>query len=409
MTVQAIRTRLLNKIWESIKDYFYDQRVLDSPVVQNLNYSHLGGQKKAIVCYLTYSHFTNWESTASGRTQPFEIMAIVKILASLGYSIDIIGCNDMRALSYIESKQYDLIFGFGETFYQLAKKQLSAVTVLYMTEQHPDFSFREEQKRIDYFNKRRNKQLKVSRSGKFYKRHHFDRLYTEVIVMGEVDDFLEDYSRPFTVFPTGLVNPNYCFKTKAYTQTRKHFLWLGSPGAGIHKGLDLLLEIFSMRDDLVLHIGGIGEDDKKKVNFPIKNNIIDHGFITINSDFFLKLNDQCSFILLPSCSEACATSVATGMLHGLIPVVMKDAGFNRLKSSAVFLSDFRLDYLNARVDDLANLTPLELETMSRSAYEFAMANFTIQAFSANMFQILESITAANAMGYTSNTPLVLAE
>lgn len=409
MLAQTIKEKILNKVWEYFKDYFYDQRVLESPVIQNLSYNHVSGQKKAILCYLTYSHFTNWERVNSGRTQPYEIMVIVKILASMGYSIDIIGCNDMRALAHIESKQYDLIFGFGETFYQLAQQQPWAITVLYMTEQHPEFSYREEQKRIDYFNKRRNQQLKVSRSGKFYKKHHFDRLYTEVIVMGEVENFLLHYSRPFTIFPTGLNNSSFTFRTKSYAQTRKHFLWLGSPGAAIHKGLDLLLDIFSGRDDLVLHIGGMGDSDRKKVNLPVRDNIIDHGFITINSGFFLEIIEQCSFILLPSCSEACATSVATGMLHGLIPVVMKDAGFNRLKDNAIFLSDFRLDYLGARLDELANLTPQYLETLSRNAYDFAQANFTIQTFETNMRQILELITLTKASGNICNMPLVLAD
>jgi hypothetical protein len=409
MQVHTIRKRIVNRIWEYIKDYFYDQRILDSALVQNLNYHHVAGQKKAVICYLTYSHFINWEGTNSGRTQPFEIMAIVKILSSLGYSIDIIGCNDLRALAHIKSKQYDLIFGFGETFYQLAQKQPWAISVLYMTEQHPSFSYREEQKRIDYFNKRHNKQLKVSRSGKFYKRHHLERLYNEVIVMGEVEDFLPHYEKPYTIFPTGLKNLGYTFKTKPYTQSRKHFLWLGSPGAAIHKGLDLLLDIFSKRDDLVLHIGGISEEDKQKLNFPTKRNIIDHGFITIKSDFFLELVDQCSFIVLPSCSEACATSVATGMLHGLIPVVTGDAGFNRLGSNVIFLSDFEISYLDEVFDELANLSMQELETKSRRAYEFALDNFTIPAFAGRMRQILESITRTHKVGGVSTIPSVMAE
>jgi hypothetical protein len=409
MHVQVIRKKIMNRIWESIKDYFYDQRVLDSTIIQNLNYDHVTGQKKAIICYLTYSHYVNWENTSSGRTQPFEILAIVKILAGLGFSIDVIGCNDLRAIAHVDSKQYDLIFGFGETFYQLVQQQPWAVSVLYMTEQHPDFSYREEQKRVDYFNKRRSKQLKVSRSGKFYKKHHLDRLYSEVIVMGEVENFLSYYSKPYTIFPTGLKNLNYTFKTKPYASSRKHFLWLGSPGAAIHKGLDLLLDIFSKRDDLVLHIGGIGDEDKQKLDFPSKSNIIDHGFITVKSDFFLELVEQCSFIVLPSCSEACATSVATGMLHGLIPVVMKDAGFNRLGNNAIFLSDFGLDYLNARFDELVSLSPQELEAMSRSAHKFAQANFIIQAFNASMSQILDSITAAHNLGCAPTLPSVIAE
>jgi len=42
----------------------------------------------------------------------------------------------------------------------------------------------------------------------------------------------------------------------------RHFLWFGSSGA-IHKGLDLLLDYFSKRKDLYLHICGNLTNEKK--------------------------------------------------------------------------------------------------------------------------------------------------
>ena len=405
MSKSNFKQKVLNKIWVHIKDLFYEQRGVDSSVVQNLNHSHLPDQKKALVSYRTDSFFYNWQATSIGRTQPLEILSIVRALADFGYCIDVIDCNDSRAIPALADKRYDLIFGFGENFYQLTQKQPEATTVLYMTEQHPGFSYHEEQKRVSYFNERYKKDLKIARSGLFYKQHHLTPAYTHVIAMGEVEPFLKQYSHVFTIFPTGLQNQSYTFKPKNHQESRTHFLWLGTSGAAIHKGLDLLLDIFAKHNNLVLHIGGLKKSDKKILSFPNRSNIIDHGYIDVKSELFLQLAEQCSYKLLPSCSEACATSVTTGMLHGLVPVVMKDAGFNRLGHHAVFLEDFQLDYLEKKILELAALDPRQLDVMSKRAYNFAHSNFTIHSFELSFRSILEQIeTKENKLRTERATP-----
>lgn len=391
MAINILKRKIKNKVWLFIKNHFSEQRGLDWTIIQNLNYNHMPSQKKAVVCYRTDSYFNNWEEVNSGRTQPFEIFSIIRVLSRLEYCIDLIDCNDLSSLPHIANKRYELIFGFGECFYQLTQQQPMAQSVLYMTEQHPEFSYREEQKRVNYFNQRHNKQIKIARSGIYYKLHHLEPKYSNIIVMGEVEPFNEQYKYIHTIFPTGLQHPEYIYTTKNHNLSRKHFLWLGTSGAAIHKGLDLLLDIFSQRDDIVLHIGGITAQDKKILHFPEKSNIKDHGFINVKSDIFLKLIEECSYILLPSCSEACATSVTTGMLHGLIPVVMKDAGFNRLDTQAIFLSDFKLSYLDEQLTNLANQSSKMLEERSLSAYKFAHEKFSIKTFEQSIFRIMEEI------------------
>ena len=184
-----------------------------------------------------------------------------------------------------------------------------------MTEQHPEFSIREENKRLEYYYQRHGKQLSYRRSGIFYKPHHMSIKYTHIITMGETEPLKEQYDNPYTIFPTGIINPGYFPKEKNHELARKNFLCLGSAGA-IHKGLDLLIDVFSGRDDIILHFGGFREHEKAFLNIPSRTNMIDYGYIDINSDSFLKIVDKCSFIILLSCSEACSTAITTGMLHG---------------------------------------------------------------------------------------------
>ena len=185
-----------------IKDHFYDQRIADTAIIQNINSSSVVTQKKAVICYLTKSYTKNWESNNIGRTQPLEILSITKVLADTGYSIDIVDCNDTKALPYLQDKDYNLIFGFGEAFFQLTKKHPEAKSILYMTEHHPDFADREEKKRLSYFYQRHKKKARIVRSGNFYKPHHFEKPFSHVITMSEVEPFKNTYTNPYSIFPT---------------------------------------------------------------------------------------------------------------------------------------------------------------------------------------------------------------
>ena len=63
MNIPILKTKIKIKIWAHIKDCFYSLRVIDSPILQNINCNCNLNQKKAIICYLTRSYFSNWEIT----------------------------------------------------------------------------------------------------------------------------------------------------------------------------------------------------------------------------------------------------------------------------------------------------------------------------------------------------------
>lgn len=385
-----LKVKVKRKIWDSIKDHFYCERLNDSAILLNLNCSGDKEQKRVLICYLTYGYFINVDSKSLRRTQPFEIFKIVAAFSELGYSVDLIGCNDLKAVDIVKHREYDLIFGFGETFYRMTNLLGDTKSILYMTENHPEFSYEQEKKRLDYFHERHGKKLKITRSGMFYKIHHLQKKYSQVLTMGETYLLKNQYTNPFFIFPTGLINPDYHFQEKDHLKSRLNFLWLGGTGA-VHKGLDLLLDVFSNRDDATLYICGLNKMDRKLLEVPNRRNIFEHGFIDIKSEIFLEIVGKCSFLILPSCSEASSTSVTTGMLHGLIPVVMKDSGFNRLDTNAIFLDDFKIEYLDFKIGELITYDPEKLAMLSRQIFKFARNNFTLQVFERNFKGILGDI------------------
>ena len=387
--IRNLKIKVSNRLWRIVKDFFYYQRTDEFPFVLNINFKETSVQKKALVCYQTNCYFKPLDSTDQRRTQPFEIISIINSFIESNYVIDLIDCSESRIPPAILKKKYDLIFGFGDSHYIMTNLNPEARSVLYMTENTPEFSYREEKKRLDYYYERHGRRHKIIRSGMFYKKHHLEKTYSYVITMGETELLKEKYPEPFSIFPTGLINSQFTFGFKNHEITRKNFLWFGSLGA-IHKGLDLLIDVFKEKDDIVLHICGLSDFERKLLKVPASENIVNHGYVFVSSDNFLKLVQTCSFIILPSCSEGCSTSVLTGMLHGLIPVVMKDSGFNRLEDNAFFLESYKIEYLSARINELSNINPNELSLLSRKVYEFALRNFTLKSFSENIRRILKN-------------------
>lgn len=391
--MHILKNKIKRKIWDYIKPYFYENRILNSQIILNLNKKLNSNQKSVLICYLTEGYFRNQQNSTKGRTITNEIFKIVKVFSDLGFSVDIINYADTNSLNFI-NRDYSIIFGFGEAFFLATKKYFKAISILYMAENHPKISFLEEEKRVNYFYQRHGKKVNFSRSGSFYKREHLDVKYSHVITLSEEEPLKGQYEKVYTIFPTGLINSKFQYTAKNHILTKNNFLWFGSFGA-IHKGLDLLIDVFSKRDDIILHICGLSKLDKKVIHLPKKNNIIDHGFVDVNSDRYLEIVDKCTYSMLPSCSEACSTSITTSMLHGLIPVVIRNSGFNRLTENAVFLEDYKVEYLESSVNRLINIPPNELEVLRNRTYDYARKSFSNEEFEKSFNTIIQEIVNFN--------------
>ncbi|WP_306598083.1 hypothetical protein [Geothrix sp. 21YS21S-2] len=108
------------------------------------------------------------------------------------------------------------------------------------------------------------------------------------------------------------------------------FLWFGSAGL-IHKGLDLLLEVFLARPWLELYVCGPleGEGAFGRVfqsRLAASRNIHMIGMVRIGSPEFLRIAEQCGFAVLPSCSEGGGVSLLSAVGNGgLLPVATLEA------------------------------------------------------------------------------------
>lgn len=368
-----------------IKNYI-KKKVRKYNMVLNINKDFTKKQKKILIIYVHNMFISNFKEVY--HTQIYEANQIVKAFINRGYEIDVVNVNEDNAFEIIKHNKYDIIFGLGELFYKMSLINEQALKILYLTENHPEFSYKKESERVNYYNKRNHRREAISRTNLYFKDKYFD-VCDYVIAMGNVNELQEKRINFYRINPTGLLNTNFEYKA-IKEESVKNFLWFGSDGA-IHKGLDILYEVFSRRTDVNLYICGLNKSEKKRLRIKERKNIFILDKIDVKSDLFLKLCRKCCWMIYPSCSEAMSTSVLTCMLHGIIPILIKENGFEKIKDNAYFLKGYEVDYIENFILDITKKEITEIEEKRMEIYKFARDEFLLNKFNKNFNIILDEM------------------
>jgi glycosyltransferase involved in cell wall biosynthesis len=351
-------------------------------------------QKKVLISYIT-APLENPPQEFPSHTNYSECREIISIFRDLGYVVDVVHCLDNKHYPEIKKKKYDVIFGFGEPYYYAALQNPDAIKIIYLTESHPDFSLKKEMERIEYFYQRHNKKTQLKRSGKHITTREIAIADFGILIGNEVTS--RTYSFPlktlYTLQPTGLINRNYTYKMRDFSESRKNFIWFGSYGA-IHKGLDILIDAFSELPDYHLYICGLPRDELKFFDIN-KKNIHDLGFVNVETPSFIHLVDSCSYVILPSCSEGMSTSVLTCMNHGLFPIVTRECGID-LMDWGIYIDDYNVEAIKEQIKSCAHKDPLLLQRNHKEIYEYSRNRFVIPRYSRDLEGILIKILQKNS-------------
>jgi glycosyltransferase involved in cell wall biosynthesis len=361
-----------------------------SEFIQNINFNFQNkSQKRVLISYIT----TPFKKSLRSNLHPNEIkcLYIVKSFIDLGYCIDIIDSLNETNLCNIENVRYDVIFGFGKPFYLATMKNQDAKSIIFLTESHPDFSLKNELERLDYFFKRKRKNAPIMRSGIYFKKDHIGVAKYAILTGNQItaNSYSSYYGKLFSVDNFGLINSRYANKERAVEKTRKNFVWFGSYGA-IHKGLDVLIDAFDELKDYNLFICGLTEKERRF--FKINNvNIHDLGFIDVNSDEFIQLMENCSFIVFPSCAEGMSTSVLTCMNHGLIPIISRNCGID-VGDYGFYLEDYHVESIKKDIISAASLDINKIRVLHQTVFTETRQKYdinkTIERFNYFILKIL---------------------
>ena len=356
-------------------------------IVLGINQDYLREQKKILISYLDYDRTAYSLRHANVHTNLQEMMQMIKVLIDMDYSIDVCACNNEDAALEMPSDYYDVIFGFGDMFKLAKKRNPKAYTIMYMTENPYTISRNGERERIDYFYERTGKRIPFARTGKFYLEND-ESLADAVICLGEKKYFNNDKVQ--RIFPSAFKNKKYevnvCEKRR-----NTNFLVFGVKGF-VHKGNDLLIEVFQKHPEWNLYMCGREiHEECRRLGLVLPANVIDCGFVDVSSEKFLELIEICPFVLLPSCSEGMSTSLLTCMRHGLIPVTMRGTGMDEFFEYCEYFDDYHISEIENKLEKLTKKNIRDLEEYSNRIYQYANENFTLNSFTEHFKKCMEEL------------------
>lgn len=341
------------------------------------------------VVLISYTVFPFLRRTAT-HTNYQESIAIAQIFDELGYIVDVIHYSNGRCVDY---SKYDVIFGFGEPFENCFNSPYKNKRIYYATGAQVCFQNHAEIKRVQAVNAK----YAACATPKRIVPWMWSRSTTmsdALVVIG--NEWTKSTYAAFTQTPiisvnaTAFINEKTANIERDIKKSRTNYLWFGSAGL-IHKGLDLCLEYFAKHPEFHLHICGPEDEEffrifKRELNQP---NIHFYGFVDVQSDLFVEIVSQCSFAVLPTCSEGQATALLTAMGSGLIPVSTIYSGID-IQEYGYLISNLNVDGIAEAVNVTANLTAEEIANKSKKSQEIIQQNHTLGIFKNRLKHVMQS-------------------
>ena len=316
-------------------------------------------------------------------THYWETRQIVNTFLELGYAVDLIS---YRNTSFRPERNYDFFVSARTNFDRLAAMlNDTCIKVAHLDTAHWITSNHYAYRRLFNLAQRRNVALKGS-----------IRMIEQNLAI-ENSDLATVLGNAFTIESYAYANKpmyripisstiEYEWQKRDINSIRRNYLWFGS-GGFVHKGLDLVLELFADLPDHQLFVCGPFENEGAFLQEYHRElfetgNIHPVGWVDVNDIKFKNILDQCLGIIYPSCAEGGGGSVISCMHAGVIPVASYEASVD-INGNGITLSDSTHSEMHDAVTRLSNLPVSELEEMARETWEFASTTHSKESFAQN--------------------------
>ena len=340
---------------------------------------------RVLLIYITLP-FKNSNINSHANIQ--EARVIADVLSDLGFIVDVM---DYRNNHYVEVDQYDLIMGFGDFFESLFFQECRAFKIHYATGAPISIHNFAEVRRIKNL---ADANIKVNPVRVIDRSWPASELLSDAIISvtdGWASDMYKQNHKMVYSVPITYLQPQKNYSFDISIKNKNNFIWFGGFG-GVHKGLDLCLDVFKNKKELTLHVCGLNVDKEADFINQYKDllsleNVYWHGRLDI--DKAVGIIDLCQFTILPSCSEGCATSVLTCMARGCIPVVTEQAGIEF--PNRITIKDLSVQSVNSAVDIAQSMSNVELDALSKESATWCKSKHNINIFKIKMTHILSRL------------------
>jgi glycosyltransferase involved in cell wall biosynthesis len=332
-----------------------------------------------LISYLTEPFLNNNEHLIYAHTSFLETKLIAQTFLNIGYCVDVIHHKNNR---FIPQKDYSFFIDTSSNLERVGPLLSdNCIKILHIIWAHWMFHNYAEYKRHLELKQRRGVALSPVRQ---MSPRRAIEIADYATIMG--NDFTAGtyaYSGKTIYRIPQAVSVNYPFLERTYEACKNNYLWFGGYGA-VHKGLDLVLEVFAGLPDYHLYVCGTTHEEKafkrEYHNELFKSpNIHTIGWVDIRSDPFIDIASKCIGMIHPSCSEGGTHSVLTCMHAGLIPIVSYESGVD-VFDFGVILKDCSIDKIRSAVHMVSSFPAEKLKSMSRKAWQYTRANHTRERF-----------------------------
>lgn len=346
-------------------------------------------KKKALIIYIINPFLGDHYYSHSNATESY---IAAKTFSEIGYNVDVLSLTETKNKDFYS--KYDVVYGknIDHALFSGAKViPYSGGTA------HKNLNKRSIVRAAEFYKK---SGLSPSKSMCDHNNFSLAFAYANILLGNNLvkDSFIIDgieqnlYNIDGFYFDTY----NIDIEKKDFNAAKKHFLWWGSRGA-IHKGLDLTLNIFKQRPNLILHVCGFQENEKEFFEYYKKElsneipNIINHGFVDIKSNLFKELMNKCSSVISPSITEGGAIGIINIMANGgIIPIISTTSGLDVGHYGYMF-DDLTENNINFMINKFLKSTPDEIKNLSIQVKTDAKEKYSIDKYKNRLKEILKEI------------------
>lgn len=338
-------------------------------------------------------HSNKWESREIGR-----------ILSEMGFIVDGIDWSDQM---FLPKENYDVIFdicyNLGRFSDYLASPGNSekVVKILHCTGSDPFYQNNMEQKRIRDLIQRRNCQYEPKRFIVNPEGERYSLKVADACSLIGNSHTLSTYPEEFrhkmstVTVSASRLKKQQIKKPEQFIPDARQFLWFFGSGA-VHKGLDLLLEVFASHPQYDLNIVGdvLSEEDfvkcyqKELLETP---NVHYFGYLLPNSSKFKRIVANSFCFIAPTCSEAISTASATCLQIGLYPIISQDTGITLPSGCGIYLENSSIDEIRRAIQSTYEAKNDIIRAQISETQAYAIKNFSRTAFREQMQKFLTDI------------------
>lgn len=365
-------------------------------------FNKTGKTGKALVHYKTDAFTPGLINRNWRHSNKAEIIAIVNVLVEQDYKVLLVDTGNKQ---YRPSNDFQLYIGLaagnsGKYFLDYCEKMRGAIKVAYCAGPDPVLSNQLVEKmytRHNFLTNRDDPAMRTITKINFTK---IAKKCDAIIALGERGMFsfktYEKYKKPiYPLAPT--INPNIKFMPFSQKHRDKsHFICFAGSGF-ICKGVHHLVKAFKLNPKLSLHICGPKDEPAfwscYGDQIQSSPNIHYHGLVKPGSKKYQNIISKCSYSVLYSASEGCATSVLNVMAAGAVPIVNFRCGLNNDLFPISFDDDIEdeVGHISEMINVASKLSDNAYQLARSRAQEYSN-NFRLKNFKQSFKFIIKDLT-----------------